>query len=140
MRGKACGPCTEWPTTTGQGYGVLKLGRTNIYVHIVSYTLTYGEYDLALVLDHLCGQRACFDPTHLEPVTFAENARRGQRRRWAVARGEADPFFTAGRERPDYLPPVPTLAEVVAGAGAVWRARRGDGPYPTPQVVEWVAA
>ncbi|MGH9151353.1 MAG: HNH endonuclease [Acidimicrobiales bacterium] len=38
-----------------------------------------------LTLDHLCRDRRCVNPAHLEPVTVAENLRRGHRARKAVA-------------------------------------------------------
>lgn len=33
---------------------------------------------VGLELDHLCRNRWCINPTHLEPVTHAENVRRGE--------------------------------------------------------------
>lgn len=45
--------------------------------HRVVYEREVGPIPDGLVLDHLCRVRACVNPSHLEPVTIGENARRG---------------------------------------------------------------
>lgn len=46
--------------------------------HRVVYELLVGPIPKGLTLDHLCRVRSCVNPDHLEPVTHAENVRRGK--------------------------------------------------------------
>jgi hypothetical protein len=41
--------------------------------HIVAWCAVNGPVPKDHVLDHLCRRRACREPSHLEPVTAAEN-------------------------------------------------------------------
>lgn len=41
------------------------------------YELVVGPVSDGLVLDHLCRNRSCVNPAHLEPVTIGENVQRG---------------------------------------------------------------
>ncbi len=70
-----------WPWTGhigGDGYGVFSIGGTAFGAHRVSYVLTNGNPPPDEVLDHLCRNRRCVNPSHLESVTVGENTMRGQ--------------------------------------------------------------
>lgn len=75
--------CVEW---TGKrlrgGYGMVGSGgfgskRRTLYVHRVVYQMWRGPVPPGLELDHLCRNKACCNPLHLEPVTRSVNVRRG---------------------------------------------------------------
>lgn len=70
--------CWEWTASKDRGgYGTFKLDGKTAIAHRVSYRLFVGEIPKGLELDHLCRVRHCVNPKHLEPVTKAENTRRG---------------------------------------------------------------
>lgn len=47
--------------------------------HRVAYGLYVGPIPRGFAIDHLCRNRSCVNPAHLEPVTLAENNRRKPR-------------------------------------------------------------
>lgn len=61
------------------GYGQIKKTseRRNVSAHRASYEMNVGTIPEGLTIDHLCRQRHCVRPDHLEVVTGAENTRRG---------------------------------------------------------------
>jgi hypothetical protein len=77
--------CWEWrggvhpngyaSTNVGSRAGGAK--RRRVYVHRLAFELWRGEIPDGLDLDHLCRNRRCFNPAHLEPVTRRVNTLRG---------------------------------------------------------------
>lgn len=59
------------------GYGMVPSRRRRFLAHRVAWVLTYGTIDHTLTLDHLCRNRACVNPAHLEQVSMHMNNLRG---------------------------------------------------------------
>jgi hypothetical protein len=71
--------CWEWQGNKLllSGYGVIQRDGKRMYAHRVSYEIEHGNLPDSLVIDHLCRNRGCVRPSHLEAVTFTENVLRG---------------------------------------------------------------
>ncbi|KOG21765.1 hypothetical protein ADK36_12325 [Streptomyces viridochromogenes] len=73
------GDCWLWTAKpNGEGYANVRIDGVHYRAHRLAYELLVGPIPDGLVLDHLCRVRHCLNPAHLEPVTIAENIRRGR--------------------------------------------------------------
>ena len=69
------GECWEWTATKNQeGYGRVKFDGWLQSAHRVAWKLAGRELVKGLVLDHLCHNPSCVRVTHLQQVTYSENA------------------------------------------------------------------
>lgn len=76
--------CWTWTRYKNHsGYAVMLVDvpghwrRSARMLHRIMYEMIKGEIPKGLVLDHLCRNRACCNPAHLEPVTNRVNLLRG---------------------------------------------------------------
>lgn len=69
--------CWVWSgAVNASGYGSKALGGTSTTAHRWVWERTVGPIGDGMQLDHLCRNRLCVNPEHMEPVTPTENNRR----------------------------------------------------------------
>ena len=120
--------CWDWQLRTDRdGYGQMwigkKPGRVLRFSHRMSYEAHRGEIPNGLQIDHLCRNKRCCNPDHLEAVTTQENTRR---RDQALQR---DRYCRQGHERTDvntYVSPdgVRACQECRREAWRRWKSRQ----------------
>lgn len=71
--------CWEWapPVNKKTGYAMFSVRKSMYLAHRFTYLLFAGPIPDGLVCDHLCRNKICVNPAHLEPVTPKINIQRG---------------------------------------------------------------
>ncbi len=73
------GDCLVWTGAKRNGYGVFHVPGTRngtVRSHRYAYESAHGPVPAGMVIDHLCGNKACVNVRHLEVVTQKENVQR----------------------------------------------------------------
>jgi hypothetical protein len=72
-------PCMLWDrgVLDKDGYAGIAADGKFVRAHRLAFEITRGPIPKGLVSDHLCRTRNCWQPAHIDPVTCAENSRRG---------------------------------------------------------------
>lgn len=72
--------CWQWiGYISKEGYARIKISHTQVYgAHRIAYDLFVGPVPTGLEIDHLCRNRACVNPAHLEAVSHRTNMLRGE--------------------------------------------------------------
>ena len=92
-------PCLLWQGAKRDGRPAAKVDGRNATVYIETFKWAGGIIPESYEIDHLCAVPACCEPEHLEAVTTAENIRRrdGRKRALAVADARVPGFPLQGR-------------------------------------------
>lgn len=70
--------CWQWTGAKNRdGYGNVRRAGRVASAHVVAFQLLVGPVPEGLEIDHLCRNRACVNPAHLEPVPHRTNVLRG---------------------------------------------------------------
>lgn len=103
------GICWEWTAARDSNdYGRVRWEGSAALAHKVIWELLVGPVPEGLELDHLCRNPPCVNPDHLEPVTHAENIRRGMWSKGRAAQQVARTACANGHEYTEetlYVPP-----------------------------------
>lgn len=73
--------CWIWTgAANSKGYGCVSVAGRLYLSHRLAYAWEVGAIPNGLTIDHLCRNKLCVRPNHLEPVTVGENIRRAHER------------------------------------------------------------
>lgn len=65
--------CWEWQMSLTRGYGTFSINGKSYRAHRYAYKISKGELLEGLIIRHLCNNRKCVNPDHLEQGTHRDN-------------------------------------------------------------------
>lgn len=90
--------CWLWTGQLRHGYGRYWDGSKQTAAHRAAYAAVYGPIASGLVCDHLCRNKRCVRPDHLEAVTQQVNVQRGESPQKTSERNRSATHCKAGHE------------------------------------------
>lgn len=119
--------CWVWTGWHNGRYPGFSIGRVKVYAHRFSYELANGSIPDGLTIDHLCRNKMCVNPAHLEAVTNQQNVLRGDSPKVMSQRRRPDQQL-CGTGRHPWVPGAKRCAACKLEANRASRARRKVRP------------
>lgn len=134
--------CVVWTgCLNSRGYGVVSFRGSRVLTHRLSYEAQVGPIADGMTIDHLCRNKRCVHPDHLEVVTREENSRRASPHLDACKRGHPLVGLNLVIKKRGSLPAVRNCRACAAGrARAVVFCRANLDRDPTPDEIETAIA
>ena len=117
--------CLEWTRARSSGYGTFTWDGATRYVHRLAYIEAHGRIPEGMSIDHMCGNRACFNPDHLNAVSHQQNLQHRKRPYPLSATGMRGVWSKGGR---------------YVAAASVNGVRHFAGTHDTPEAAAEAAA
>ena len=78
--------CLVWQAGKNQGYGILSHKRKLLKAHRVAYQVHVGFLEEGSIVHHVCANRACVNPQHLQQVSPTNNVAEMLERQYYISR------------------------------------------------------
>lgn len=125
----AASGCWNWNGSNDRdGYARFHKSKNLYKAHRISYEWHKGKIPAGLTIDHLCENKGCVNPEHLEAVTQEENGRRhnakGYKKWWATLSNEdKDTFVENVSKKASQVAAVKKLAATHCRRGHEWKPK-----------------